>query len=304
MVEKEARPGNGKKFVIVGLGEILWDVFPEGRKLGGAPANFAFYTKSLGEDGTIVSRVGKDKEGVDILTRIQSARLDTRWIEVDHVHPTGSVTVFSDETGLPRFTIHEERAWDFLMMNSGLEALASRADAVCYGSLGQRSTASREAILSFLEKTRPDCLRILDLNLRPPYIDPERIDYLLKKSRILKLNEEEMKKAALFLGMPGHDDDVAATLLANYPLELVVLTRGERGSRIFGRDETVESPAVQTEIADTVGAGDAFAAVVAVGRLRNRPLGHISDVANRVAGFVCSRRGAWAELPEGLIERL
>ena len=304
MVEKEARPGDRKKFVIVGLGEILWDVFPEGRKLGGAPANFAFYAKSLGEDGTIVSRVGKDEEGVDILARLHSAGLDTSWIEVDHVHPTGSVTVFSDEQGLPRFTIHEERAWDYLTMNPGLEALAARADAVCYGSLGQRSAVSRESILSFLDNMRPDCLRIFDLNLRPPHIDPERIDHLLKKSRVLKLNEEELHEAAQFLKIPGDEDDAAAALLANYPLELVVLTRGERGSRIFGRDETVESAAVQAEVVDTVGAGDAFTAVVAVGRLRNRPLGHINDVANQVAGFVCSRRGAWAELPESLIKSL
>ena len=304
MAEKEARPGDRKKFVIVGLGEVLWDVFSDGRRLGGAPANFGFYANGLGEDGIIVSRVGKDREGVDILARIQSAGLDTRWIEVDHVHPTGSVTVFSDERGLPRFTIHEERAWDFLTMNPGLEALAVRTDAVCYGSLGQRSATSREAILSFLEKTRPDCLRILDLNLRPPFIDPERIDYLLKRSRILKLNEEEIRKAAQYLGMPGGGDDVAAALLANYPLELVVLTRGERGSRVFGRDETVESPAAQVEVVDTVGAGDAFTAVVAVGRLRNKSLELINEVANRVAGFVCSRRGAWAELPESLVESL
>jgi fructokinase len=304
MYEDKARPRGRQKFLIVGIGEILWDVFPDGRKLGGAPANFAFYAKSLGEDGTIVSRVGKDKEGAEILSRLHSADLETRWIEVDHAHPTGSVTVFIDERNLPQFTIHEERAWDYLEMNPGLDALAAAADAVSFGSLGQRSAVSRMAILSFLENTRRDCLQIFDLNLRPPHISRESIDYLLKRSRILKLNDEEIQKVAPFLGIPGGEDEIAAALLEAYPLDLVVLTRGGGGSRIFSKDGTLESPAVRVDVVDTVGAGDAFAAVVAVGLLRKKSLQHINAVANQVAGLVCSRRGAWADLPENLVRSL
>jgi fructokinase len=304
MKKNKARPYGRKKCVIVGLGEILWDVFPDGRRLGGAPANFAFYANSLGEDGVIVSRVGKDKDGEQILSRLLSAGLDARYIDVDNARPTGSVTVFSDERGLPRFIIHEERAWDYLEMNPRLEALAASADAVCFGSLGQRSPASREAVRTFLRFTRGDCLRIFDLNLRSPHFSPESIDHLLKKSNVLKLNDEEIQNAARLLGLPGGEDGIAAALLAAYPLDLVVLTRGEKGSRVFSRKETVDSPAARVEVLDTVGAGDAFAAVVTVGLLRKKPLQHINGVANQVAGFVCSQRGAWAELPENLVRSL
>lgn len=304
MKKDEALLQGRKRFVIVGLGEILWDVFPDGRKLGGAPANFAFYAKSLGEEGIIVSRVGRDKEGEEILGRLDSAGLDPQFIDVDNIHSTGTVTVFADERGLPRFTIHEERAWDYLEMNPALEALAAGADAVCYGSLGQRSPTSRKTILNFLDRTRRDCLRIFDLNLRPPYFSSESIDNLLKKSRILKLNDEEIQIAAQFLGMPGREDEIAAAVLAAYSLDLVVLTRGGEGSRIYSRGETFESPAVRVEVVDTVGAGDAFSAVVTVGLLRDKPFEQINAVANQVAGFVCSRRGAWTKLPTSLIERL
>jgi fructokinase len=304
MKKGEDKSCGRKKFVIVGLGEILWDVFPDGRKLGGAPANFAFYARGLGEDGIIASRVGKDKDGEEILSRLHPAGLDTRYIDVDSAHPTGSVTVFSDEQGLPRFTIHEERAWDFLEMNPRLESLAAAADAVCYGSLGQRSPVSRKAILGFLECTRRDCLRIFDLNLRPPHFSPESIGHLLNKSRVLKLNDEEIQIVGPLLAVTGGDDEIAAAFLAAYPLDFVVLTRGEGGGRIYSGDETIDSPAVRVEVADTVGAGDAFAAVVAVGLLRNRPLRHICAVANQIAGFVCGQRGAWAELPESLVKSL
>jgi fructokinase len=304
MRKNGARPGGRKKFVIVGLGEILWDVFPEARRMGGAPANFAFYAKNLGEEGIIVSRVGKDKDGEMIFARLRSAGLDRQYIDVDKIHPTGSVTVFSDDRGLPRFTIHEGRAWDYLEMNPGLEALAAIADAVCYGSLGQRSPVSRKAIRSFLEGTRPDCLRVFDLNLRLPYFSSESIAALLKKTRILKLNDEEIRSAARLLGLPGGEKEIVSALFAAYPLDLIVLTHGEQGSRILSRDETVESPAVRVEVVDTVGAGDAFTAVAAVGLLRKKALPHINTIANEVAGFVCSRPGAWAELPENLVRSL
>jgi fructokinase len=304
MRQSEARPRGGNKFVIVGIGEILWDVFPVGRKMGGAPANFAFYAKNLGEEGIIVSRVGKDGDGEEILSRLLSAGLDAQFIEIDDFHPTGTVTVRSDERGLHRFNINEERAWDYLEMTPGLESLAARADAVCYGSLGQRSPASRKAVSSFLARTRSDCLRIFDLNLRPPHYDPMSIVTLLKRSRILKLNDEEIRNAARLLGLSGGESDIAKRLLSTYSLDLVILTRGGKGSMMFSPDETVESPAAIVQVADTVGAGDAFTAAAAVGLLRNKPLQHINSVANQVAAFVCGQRGAWAELPESLVRSL
>ena len=304
MMQSEARPRGRKKFVLIGLGEILWDIFPEERKMGGAPANFAFYAKNLGENGIIVSRVGKDRDGDEILSRLRSAELETRYISFDKNHPTGTVTVSLDLRGIPCFTIHEGRAWEYLEMNRGLEALAARADAVCYGSLGQRSPVSRATVCRFLDGTRRECLRIFDLNLRPPHYTRESIVDLLRRSRILKLNEDEIKSASQLLRISGRENEVAAALLSAYPLELVVLTRGERGSLIFSHNETVESPAARVEVADTVGAGDAFTAVVAVGLLRKRSLRHINTVANQVAAFVCAQHGAWAKLPDGLINSL
>lgn len=272
--------------------------------MGGAPANFAFYAKSLGEEGIIVSRVGKDGDGEEILSRVLSAGLDTPYIQVDDARATGTVTVRSDERGLPRFVIHEDRAWDYLEMTPGLESLAARADAVCYGSLGQRSPASRKAVSSFLAYTRGDCLRIFDLNLRPPHFDPESIVTLLKRSRILKLNEEEIRSVARLLGLSGGESEIAKGLLSTYSLDLIVLTRGGKGSVMFSPEETVASPAAIVQVTDTVGAGDAFTAAVAVGLLRNKPLRHIGAVANQVAGFVCGQQGAWVMLPESLIRNL
>ena len=284
--------------MVVGIGEILWDIFPEGRRLGGAPANFSFHAQSLGAQGVIVSRVGNDLPGYEILRKLKSARLDPGYISVDSNHPTGQVTVSLDGQGIPSFIIHEQAAWDYLEFTPELEALAQKADAVCYGSLGQRSSVSGETIRQFLKKTMPDCIRVLDINLRHPFIDEDHIRHLLQCSHVLKLNTEELKALSKMLSLEGAESEILASLLRRFPLTLVALTKGELGSRLYAWEEDSIQSGFPVEVVDTVGAGDAFTAALVIGLLKRKPLSRINYTANKIASFVCAHQGAWVEYPK------
>ncbi|RKY11865.1 MAG: carbohydrate kinase [Planctomycetota bacterium] len=288
-------------FTIVGLGEILWDMLPAGKRLGGAPANFAYHAQALGAKGVVVSCIGDDDLGKEILSQLGSLGLDCEYIAVNKAHRTGAVTVKLDEKGVPDFTIHENVAWDFIPLESRLLELATRADAVCFGSLCQRRDVSRDTVRRFLKETKPDCLRIFDINIRQSYYSKDIVNTMLKTSNVLKLNEDELSLVAELLDIEGTETEILAELLARYELRLVVLTKGAEGSRLYGKGGDSVCEGIPPEkIADTVGAGDAFTAAVSVGLLRGKSLDEINAHANRLAGFVCSQVGATPKLPDEL----
>lgn len=289
--------------VIVGLGEVLWDVFPDGPRFGGAPANFACSIAELAGDhveAAVASSVGNDEFGSRALEELGGHGVDTRCLtQVDR--PTGRVDVTLDASGSASYDFAADTAWDNLSWSNDLESLAARADAVCFGTLGQRSAASREVIRRFLGATRPNCLRVFDINLRPPFWSEEVVLQSLNLAGLLKLNDAELPVLAGMLGLHGGEREQLDQLLGRYPLELVALTRGAAGSLLLSRTgECSELPGNTTLVVNTVGAGDAFTAALVLGRLDQRPLAEINEWANRVAAFVCSQPGATPHFPESL----
>ena len=289
-------------FTLVGLGEILWDILPEGKQLGGAPANFAYHAQSLGAKGVVASCVGDDDLGREILGCLDKLSLDRQYISIDRDHPTGTVTVELDENGNPNFTIHENVAWDFIPLNEDLLDIAAETDAVCFGSLCQRSDVSRKTVQKFLQATKPDCIRVFDINIRQSYYSRKIIDTMLKLSNVLKLNNEELPLVSKILEIKGSESEILAQVSRGYELRLIVLTKGPKGSRLYiqGKD-SIHKGIPPAKIVDTVGAGDAFTAAVTLGFLKGNDLDQINKHANRVASFVCSQSGATPKLPHDLI---
>jgi len=288
-------------FSLVGLGEVLWDMLPGGKQLGGAPANFAYHSQALGHRGVIASCVGEDDLGKEILDCLGRLDIDRRYIAVDRDHPTGTVTVKLDEAGQPDFTIHTGVAWDFIPCSPELLDLAAEVDAVCFGSLCQRSDVSRSTVRKFLESTRPDCLRVFDINIRQSYYSKDIVNSMLKTSNVFKLNDDELPIVAELIEIGGSETDILAALTDRYDLRLVVLTKGSAGSRLYTGDrDSVHQGIPVAAVADTVGAGDAFTAATVVGVLKGDDLDEINDHANRVAAYVCSQKGATPELPAEL----
>ncbi|HUT23588.1 MAG TPA: carbohydrate kinase [Sumerlaeia bacterium] len=294
----------GGRATVVGLGEVLWDLLPEGREIGGAPANFAFHAKQLGADAFIVSCVGEDPLGQEIADRLTACGLDLTRLVIDSNHPTGTVSVDLDPRGKPTFTIHENVAWDFIPWTSDLEELAGRADAVCFGSLAQRSTTSRETVHRFLRATRSRSLRVLDVNLRQDYFDEPTIEASLDLANVLKLNDEELPVLSRLLDITSAESgftDPACLLeqfMERFSLDAVALTKGAEGCVLATPTDRASHPGFRPPaIVDTVGAGDAFTAALVMGLLANAPLEGICENANRLASHVCSRKGAMAPHP-------
>jgi len=292
-------PDNERPLVI-GLGEVLWDLLPEGKQFGGAPTNFAYHAKQFGADARVVSCVGDDDLGREILERLDRLGLDRQFVAVDPHRPTGTVSIAVDGDGKPDYIIHEDVAWDHIPVLPGLEELALRADGVCFGSLAQRSSMSHNTINRFLEATSERCLRIFDINLRQHYYTTEIIQESLEQANVLKINDEELPVVAELLLIEGDLHAVMHTLIDRYALQAIALTKGADGSELVGRDVRATQPGAEVEVADTVGAGDAFAAVLAMGLLRGLDLETINAHAARVAAYVCTQAGATPEMPEEL----
>ncbi|MDB5338009.1 MAG: sugar kinase, ribokinase [Planctomycetaceae bacterium] len=288
---------------IIGLGEILWDMLPSGTFLGGAPANFAFHANQLGARGHVVSAVGNDDRGQGIVDALGQLGLTT--VGLRRVpHPTSTVTVTTVD-GQPSYTIHTDVAWDFLPFDDELKKLAQQADAVCFGSLAQRSPGSRHSLQSFLRATRQDCCRVFDINLRQHYYDTATIQESLALSHVLKLNHEELPIVADLLKLPSDPDSTIRELLQRYGLRLVALTRGGDGSSLCNKWRVSHHPGHRVEqVADTVGAGDSFTAALVMGLLHQDDLDVIHDRAARLASFVCTQRGATPRIPDGLRSKL
>ena len=248
-------------------------------------------------DAQVVSCVGRDELGDEILAYLDRLGLGHEHIAVDPEHPTGTVSVQLDAMGKPNYVIHEQVAWDYLSLLPQTLGLATRADAVCFGSLAQRSAGSRLAIRDFLAATRPECLRVFDANLRQRYYNVDSIAVALEAADVLKLNDEELPVIARLLSIRGNVEEMLGTLCRRYNLKLIALTEGDRGSLLFSPQARSRHAGHRTAVVDTVGAGDAFTAVLAFGLLSGASLDAINEQANRVASFVCSRAGATPEMP-------
>ena len=275
-------------------------MLPDGKKLGGAPANFAYHCHALGAKAYPVSCVGKDALGAEIKDKISSIHLSNTYIATDSTHPTGTVDIKLDSNGKPAYLIHENVAWDYIPWSENLAALAQKTDGICFGTLAQRSPVSKNTICKFLDLTSPKCLRLFDVNFRQSFFNPEICKALLKRSSAVKLNDEEVSVLATMLKVNGTCAQVAKALLASYNLKFVIITRGNNGSLLITRDSLFAHPGFDAQLVDTVGAGDAFSASVMVGFLSNLDFQKINELANRLASFVCGKAGATPEVPEYL----
>lgn len=291
----------------IGLGELIWDMLPTGRRLGGAPSNFAYVSRLLGDEAAVASRVGRDALGAEAIERLRRAGLSTRFVQFDDSHPTGTVGVTIGAGGEAHFNVNENSAWDYLGWTPGWEALAAGAEVVCFGTLGQRHAAARETIIRFLERTRPAALRLFDVNLRHSFFTPDMLARSLALATVVKLNAEELSAAARMLGLPaaGDERETARALLERFRLDLVAVTRGARGSLLVTGAEADEHPGHRApSVADTIGCGDAFAAALAYCRRRGAPLALTNEVANRVGAWVATQEGATPEAGPETVARL
>ena len=283
---------------IVGIGELLWDVLPAGRRLGGAPVNFAFYAQEQGAEACIVSAVGQDASGDELLGGIAALGLGVRAVQ-RNAHPTSTVEVTLDAAGVPAYRIREQVAWDYIERTAEADAAVAGAAVVCWGSLAQRNAVSRRTILALVDAAPVGCLRLFDINLRLNYYDERIVRDSLERADILKLNEDELPVVARFFGLEGAAERVDAQLVERFSLRYVVFTEGGRGSRVTaadGRTSYLATPRV--EVADTVGAGDAFTATFAASLMQGLPMEECHRRAVAVAAFVCTRHGAIAPLSE------
>lgn len=284
-------------FLCVGLGEVLWDMLPAGRQLGGAPANFAYHAHALGAEARVVSRIGNDALGREILDRLRAIGLSTDGIGVDKSAPTGTVTVEVKPDGQPCFTIHEHVAWDRITADDVSLAFAARADAICFGSLAQRSEPSRNSIRRILAATKPDALRVFDINLRQHFYSRDIIESSLVSANALKLNSDELPVLASMFDLGGDAKSRIAELARRFELRAVALTRGASGSLLLVDGTWSDHSGIRVKVVDAVGAGDAFTATWALGLLADEPLDAINRRANEIAAFVCTQPGATPVYP-------
>ena len=288
------------RFKLVGLGEVLWDLLPGGRQLGGAPTNFTCHAAALGAEARLISRLGQDDLGRDALRQLANLGVLTDGVEVDAELPTGTVSVEVAADGQPHYQIHEHVAWDAVRGEAAGRVAVAAADAICFGSLAQRSGVSRTTIRSLAAAAPPRALRIFDVNLRQSYFSSELIQESLELANILKVNDAELPRLAGIFGLSGDERSQIGQLASRFKLRGMALTRGGNGSLLFSEGRWSEHPGVQTAVVDTVGAGDSFTAAMTLGLLAGWELDRVNENANRVAAYVCSCAGATPKLPEQL----
>lgn len=297
--------------LILGIGELLWDVLPEGPRLGGAPANFTVMASRLGNHAAILSRIGRDDLGRKAVDRLDPLPADTSHLQVDPVHETGRVTV-AFQGGQPHYTIHEPAAWDFLELTDEWVRLAERADALCFGSLAQRCRESRQTIQTLAAQASSTCIRVFDVNLRAPFYSGEVIQESLELATVMKMNDAEVPLVLGLLGLPADEGQPenrlrldAERLLGEFPtLQMVAITRGGHGSLLVTRGEWHEHPGIPTKVADTIGAGDAFTAAMTHYLLRGEELSVLNEAGNRWGSWVASQSGAMPPLPDATLTEM
>lgn len=284
--------------IVVGMGEALWDVLPEGKKIGGAPANFAYHVSQFGFPSCVVSAIGDDALGKEIIENFTSKGLDQLIAEVPY--PTGTVQVEIDQTGIPLYDIKENVAWDNIPYTEHLDALAKRTKAVCFGSLAQRNVVSRETINHFLD-TMPkddDSLIVFDVNLRQGFYNKEILCKSMQNCNILKINDEELITVSRMFGYPGIDlQDKCWILLGKYNLKMLILTCGINGSYVFTPGNVSFQPTPKVEVTDTVGAGDSFTAAFIASILKRKSVTEAHSIAVKTSAYVCTQKGAMPILP-------
>jgi fructokinase len=285
-----------KKINVVGIGEILWDLLPQGKVLGGAPANFAYHAHQLGADGYAISAIGKDALGEEIVTQLSNYDLNLLLEKVDY--PTSTVIVKLSGNGVPEYEIIKDVAWDYLALTPECYRLAGETDAVCFGSLAQRNSVSRKVINDFVKLVPAQALKIFDINLRQNFYSKELLEDSLKLANVLKINDDELKiVTGLFDLTPGTEEELCRQLLAEYGLKLVALTCGTNGSYLFSENETSFLSTPIVEVKDTIGAGDSFTAGMAMGLLNNKSLKESHSIAVELSAYVCTHNGAMPEHP-------
>ena len=277
---------------ILAIGEILWDLLPSGKQLGGAPANFAYHAHALGATARVVSRVGDDPLGREILDRLRALGLPAGSVGVDPGAPSGTVSVEIAADGQPHFTIHEDVAWDRILVDDDALAFAAQADAVCFGSLAQRSAISRDSIHRLVAATPASAWRVFDVNLRQHFYSREIIESSLVLANALKLNDAELPVLASMFGLGGDVRGQLAGLAQCFQLRAVALTRGAAGSLLLADGAWSQHPGIGVKVVDAVGAGDAFTAAWTLGLLAGQPLDEINQRANKLAAMVCTHPGA------------
>lgn len=290
-------------FKIVGIGEVLWDLLPSGRQLGGAPGNFAYHAHALGASACVITRVGADDYGAAIRQRFEQQGIAHSTVQVDESAPTGTVMVTFTEKSHPNYIIHENVAWDRLAVTPEALKTVREADAICFGSLAQRGEISRTAIQRLVSAASANSLRVFDINLRQKYFSREVIEQSLRLANVLKLNDGELPFLASIFDLPGSAQEQIETLAKKFNLQVVALTRGAAGSLLFQKGRWSDCPSVPIKIVDTVGAGDSFTAAFVMGLLNQMDLDDINSLADEVARYVCSCAGATPPLPKSICER-
>lgn len=290
-----------KDYLVIGLGEALWDMLPEGKKLGGAPANFAYHASQFGLKGVAVSAIGQDALGDEIIEALDAKGL--KYYIERLSYPTGTVQVTLDEKGIPQYEIKTDVAWDNIPYTAELDAMAKQCRAVCFGSLAQRHAVSRETINRFLDNMPEDegQLKIFDINLRQQFYNMEVLENSFRKCNVLKINDEELLVVSKMFDIESTDFEVICReLLAEYQLKMLILTCGVDGSYIFTEHITSFQPTPKVEVADTVGAGDSFTGSFCAAILKGLPITQAHELAVKVSAFVCTQQGAMPVLPEEL----
>ena len=287
---------DSEKIIITGIGELLWDIFPEGKQLGGAPVNFAYHVSQLGFEAVAVSALGTDALGDEIDELLKEKKVKTQVNRVQY--PTGTVQVELDANGVPTYEIKRNVAWDNIPWSNELREIALQTKAVCFGTLAQRDQVSRECINLFLDAMPDNTYKIFDINLRQDFYNCETIENSLKKSNVLKLNDDELIALAKVFGYSLNDTETdCRRIMKDFDLEILILTCGTNGSYVFSADETsfLETPKVK--VADTVGAGDAFTAAFCASILEGKSISLSHKKAVEVSAFVCTQNGAMPDLP-------
>ncbi|MGE4489813.1 MAG: PfkB family carbohydrate kinase [Kiritimatiellales bacterium] len=288
-------------FCVIGIGEVLWDVFPTHRRLGGAPYNYAFHCRQMSADAAIASCVGRDDPGFEIQQCAEESGLDVSCLQEVSGAPTGTVQVRL-ESGKPSYEICPDAAWDHLAFTAELSHLTARADAICFGTLGQRNRQSREVIGTAVRNCPETALKIFDVNLRQEFFSKEVIQDSLQLANILKVSDEELPVLKTMFGLTGEVPDQLRQLIDRFSFRLAAYTRGPNGSLLVLADTLSDHGGCEGAAVDSVGAGDAFTAALCMGLLQEWSLDEINEYSNRVATFVCSQKGATPILPSELIQ--